>query len=314
MKPQTVQNLRNIIFKSLKNNVNTQCAIFDLPYYKNIGDVLIWEGELTFLNETGKKIVYACSSKTCLFPELDKNVTVLFQGGGNIGDLYIGHTDFLRQIAAKYSTNQIVVFPQTVYFKDSSIEQAFFKDIERHPNLTFCCRDWKSHQIAEKYLKDKALLLPDMAFCINSEFLKVYEQAESSQSLYIKRNDVEKVQLSPHTNFEKVSDWPPFERTITSPILVNTLLDRIVPVFKSDSLKRYWDRYALSNFKTDMIRTGVRFISPFETVYSERLHGAILSILLGKNVVVMDNSYGKNSTFYDSWLASFSNVKLFNGI
>ena len=61
-----------------------------------------------------------------------------------------------------------------------------------------------------------------------------------------------------------------------------------------------------------MIKDGVEFISPYKEVTSERLHGCILSILLGKIVTVVNNSYGKNLNFYNSWLVDFDDVKLMN--
>lgn len=313
MEMTKVEDLKQLLFKSLTPIISNKCAIFDLPYYKNIGDVLIWEGEISFLNETGKKIVYSCSEKTCMFPTLDTDVTILFQGGGNIGDLYIEHTRILDNLITKYSNHSIVIFPQTVYFKDSQIEQSFFSSIKEHPHLTFCCRDWKSHETVSKYLGNRALLLPDMAFCINKETLTAFEIPESKQSIWVKRNDIEKTNVNTGIEFDKIYDWPPFEHKFTIPIVVNTIFDRIVPFTNSTALKKLWDKYASNNFKSDMIRTGVEFLSPYKKVYSERLHGAILSVLLDKTVIIMDNSYGKNSTFYDTWLSKFPNVELYQG-
>lgn len=311
MEMTKVEDLKQLLFKSLTPIISNKCAIFDLPYYKNIGDVLIWEGEISFLNGTGKKVVYSCSPKTCLFPTLDKDVTILFQGGGNIGDLYIGHTRMLSNLITKYQHHHIVVFPQTVYFKDSHTEQLFFSTLKNHRNLTFCCRDWKSHETVTKYLGERALMLPDMAFCINKDFLTSFNIPESKQSIWVKRNDVEKTTFNTEIQFDKICDWPPFEHKFTVPIVINTIFDRIVPIINSTALKKRWDKYASNNFKSDMIRTGVEFLSPYKKVYSERLHGAILSVLLDKTVIIMDNSYGKNSTFYDTWLSKFPNVELY---
>ena len=40
------------------------------------------------------------------------------------------------------------------------------------------------------------------------------------------------------------------------------------------------------------------------------LHGCILSILLGKKITLIDNSYGKNGNFYNTWLSDLDNVTL----
>lgn len=72
--------------------------------------------------------------------------------------------------------------------------------------------------------------------------------------------------------------------------------------------RRLLDWYAQSIYMPWLLRIGIQFISQYQQVYSTRLHGAILSILLGKPLVFFDNSYGKNSSFYDTWLRDFNNV------
>ena len=59
-----------------------------------------------------------------------------------------------------------------------------------------------------------------------------------------------------------------------------------------------------------MLMEGVKFISPYKNVETERLHGCILSILLDKTIVLYDNSYGKNKSFYETWLSDLDSVKL----
>lgn len=306
----SIRDLRELILNTLSPLVSDRCALFDLPYYKNIGDVLIWEGEISFLSDIGKDIVYGCSEKTCVYPNLDRDITILFQGGGNIGDIYEEHSIYLTKIVDKYPHNKIIVFPQTVFFKDKVLEKTFFNHISTHNNIIFCCRDWKSYETVSRYIGENALQLPDMAFCINQAQLIKLSHYESNGSLCIRRNDIEKSNIKTESSYDKVCDWPPFEQKYTFPIVINTIFDRIVPLTKSNRLKTTWDRYAARHFKPDMIRTGVEFISQYETVHSERLHGAILSILLNKTVQIIDNSYGKNSTFYESWLTGFPNVNL----
>lgn len=305
---RTVDDLKRLIHNTLDNRINRNCALFALPYYKNIGDVLIWEGERTFLTETRRNIVCHSSIKTCDFPELEKDTTILIQGGGNIGDLYPEYVRFLQNILEHYKHNPILIFPQTVYFKDKYEEAVFFSKLSEHDDLTFCCRDWKSYDTVVKYIGTKALQLPDMAFCINTDIFRPWQLAQTKSILHIKRNDVEQNPIKLGCKCDCVADWPPFELKFTWPIIINTIYDRSIRLFPF--LRKSWDKYSESKFKEDMIKTGVRFISPYTEVYTERLHGAILSILLGKNVVILDNSYGKNSTFYESWLSSFENVKL----
>ena len=50
-----------------------------------------------------------------------------------------------------------------------------------------------------------------------------------------------------------------------------------------------------------VIKKAISKFSKYETIDSDRLHGVILSILLDKNTVCRDNSYGKISDYMTSW-------------
>ncbi|MCF1458719.1 MAG: polysaccharide pyruvyl transferase, partial [Shewanella sp.] len=47
-----------------------------------------------------------------------------------------------------------------------------------------------------------------------------------------------------------------------------------------------------------------------DTVYTDRLHGLILAVLLGREVKLKDNSYGKNSGYHAMWLAENPQINL----
>ncbi|UVP53814.1 polysaccharide pyruvyl transferase family protein [Bacteroides cellulosilyticus] len=50
----------------------------------------------------------------------------------------------------------------------------------------------------------------------------------------------------------------------------------------------------------------MHFINPYKEIYTTRLHVAILSILTHKPFMFIDNSYGKNSSFYNTWLTDLN--------
>ena len=58
-----------------------------------------------------------------------------------------------------------------------------------------------------------------------------------------------------------------------------------------------------------MLSRGVQFISTYRTVYTTRLHGLVLSALLDKQTFFLDNSYGKVSALYSTWLQDTDNIK-----
>lgn len=54
----------------------------------------------------------------------------------------------------------------------------------------------------------------------------------------------------------------------------------------------------------------VDFLNKYNEVYSTRLHGGLLAMLLGKKVHMIDNSYGKISALYNTWLTNEPNIEM----
>ena len=54
-----INNQRDLIVRTLKPLINSDYALLDVPNHPNIGDNLIWAGELAFLKE---HIGYKCKS------------------------------------------------------------------------------------------------------------------------------------------------------------------------------------------------------------------------------------------------------------
>ena len=69
------------------------------------------------------------------------------------------------------------------------------------------------------------------------------------------------------------------------------------------------DIFAFYYYRNRVIAQGVEFVSQYKNIYTTRLHVAILSILLNKPFFFFDNSYGKNSSFFDTWLFDLDNVE-----
>lgn len=308
-----IKQLRGRITNSLLPLIGNKCALYDVPFYKNIGDVLIWQGELNFLEGNGIEILDFADYHTYKKLKFSADVTILFQGGGNIGDLYHEHVDMLLKLVGDFPNNRIIVFPQTVFYKDEKRMKQDFALLRKHGNLYFCARDNTSYEIIKPLLADKALVLPDMAFCIDRHFLRQWQKKVSYNSLYVRRNDVEANGSIIQGSFDTVTDWPCFEHKIKSSNILNTAFDRIYRYlpFVRFVLRERWKQYANNSFRLLMLRDGVSFISPYKEIVSERLHGCILAILLDKEVTVVDNSYGKNKSFFETWLKDFEQVKLF---
>lgn len=308
--------LRKHIETSLLPWITHDYVLYDLPFHSNIGDILIWEGERTLLDQLPFRCLDAASRLTCRFPKLSEEVIILFHGGGNMGDLYHEHMEFLIKLVRIYPKNRIVVFPQTFYYDDPAALDADMNVLITHKRLVVCTRDQYSYQLVQPYFQQQTLLVPDMAFYIDTGWLRKYEDRETKDTLYIKRVDAE--WKASHRNFDSskmvVSDWPTFSGRLFDDLWVAKVLNQLsswqLP-FIGKWMDRIWERYASTSYQTKLILIGIHFISPFKTIYTTRLHGCILALLLQKKVILIDNSYGKNAHFYHTWLADMEQMDFF---
>ena len=303
--------LKNRIDKELDGLIDKHHALFDLPFHTNIGDGLIWDGECFYLKSIDSQCDYCCSYYTCNFPYLDKNVTILFHGGGNLGDLYHEHIEFLFAVIEHYPNHKVVVFPQTIYYK--STEQ-LISDMEKlcaHDNLTLCARDQRSYDLVYPFLKERVRLVPDMAFCIPLGIVK--SNKSTNEKLFMMRRDDELNEnvyknLSSSFTTGDVKDWPTFYHKIFDGTFIFKSLAKLVHQHLY-GFPYLLNRYCQHFFHQNLRKIGVDFLQNYSEIYTTRLHGCILALLMGKQVHLFDNIYGKNSSFYETWLKDFEQVE-----
>ncbi|MFV0186644.1 polysaccharide pyruvyl transferase family protein [Empedobacter falsenii] len=321
-----IENLRNIVRKSLSKHIDGDYVLLDVPNYRNIGDTLIWQGELEYLKEFTYKCNYTSNPYVFKDEKIKSKDIILLQGGGNFGDVWPVNQSFRNEIISKYKENKIIIFPQTIHYnkKENIINDA--KIYNNHPNLIICVRDLPSKELADKYFYNcEILLLPDMAFF--NDFTN-FHNSSSKKVLIMKREDKEKGELGivqkiinhlENNNKEyDIKDWPGFlkEGTIKRRLQYYQIRSEIEISKKFKNLPilnlLIDDRHGLKrrDYKDHQLLKGIDFINQYDTIYSTRLHGFILSVLLNKKVFVFDNSYGKNKNFFMQWLKDFENVEL----
>ncbi|MDR0443434.1 MAG: polysaccharide pyruvyl transferase family protein [Treponema sp.] len=317
---EKINQLTAIIENTLVPLIDNDFVLMELPYYNNIGDVLIWEGELQFIRKHLRKysLLYACSMHTCTYPNLKKNAIILLQGGGNFGDLWFKPQEFRRKIIKRYPDNKIIILPQTVWYDNEECMHEDAALLSKHNNLTICARDKNSYLILKQcFTVNTVLLVPDMAFCIPVYKLKKNQVKQGKKNLFLRRNDKELNRTIDYlTNISEIDfdvhDWPSMEKIMISCFFMRCFLwasRRMMFLFS-----KLADIYASLVFKPNVIKTGVRFISKYENIYTTRLHVAILCCLLEKPCTFFDNSYGKNNSFYETWLSDLDGMKFIAGI
>lgn len=277
--------------------IDADYIFLDLPYYANIGDALIWYGTECWLKTTHFSCKLRASCSTFSFPELRSETVIIMQGGGNFGDIWRQHQEFRLKVIKHYPNNRIIILPQTVFYSNPKIAMRDAAIMRQHRNVIICARDKRSLKFLKAFRFSKnLLLLPDMVFCA---------QLESSEStkdaIFIKRTDKEwkDVPLKQLPSDIEIGDWCSIERP-----------DKVVESFSLIENRDGKNSYAINVFLPHLVDLGIEQLGQYRTIYTTRLHAALLGILLGKNIVLFDNSYGKNSSFYDTWLREIPNVKM----
>lgn len=302
--------LLQLLYDTIVPLVNHDYVLIDLPYYDNIGDVLIWQGSEQLLNKVPHKCLYRASAQTYDYRPLAPDTIVLMQGGGNFGDIWTLHQDFRMAVIQKYPDNPIIILPQTVFYTNEVNLRNEAKVMRKHSNLTICVRDNVSYHTLKRYnVTEHLLLLPDMAFCIDPHSLQQWCLPAKAEQLLVIRHDYEFAALYDYKSYCS-RDLTVEEKDWVSKSNANypewTELERLMQNGDAQSI----DKYAIEVFRDASLRFGCHFLTPYTSVLTTRLHVFILSVILGKPVSLFDNKYGKNSSFYRTWFNGTDDCRL----
>ena len=185
----------------------------------------------------------------------------------------------------------------------------------QHPYVIICVRDNRSFQLVrEHFPKNKSLLVPDMAFCMD---MKRYKRSSNpSGSVFIRREDKE---VNREVNYKDVptnavvSDWTFLSKSNEYKRQRDIVkwATRFDCRLGTDWKHKWIDLYWYHVLRPLNVKTAINFIDHYEHIYTTRMHAAILSVILGKtDVTLFDNTYGKSSSFYNTWLRDVDGLKL----
>lgn len=308
--------LRQILEERLLPLVDRDYVFLDLPYHPNVGDTLIAFAARHFLRNLPYRCLYWSSGYTFDNRTISSETLIIFNGGGNFGDLWKSFTDFRNKVIQTHPNNRFLIFPQSVCYRDKKNLEEDIKVYSHCGNrMTICARDKDSYEFLKKnFVKNSVLLVPDLAFYTDNIYLK--SKYGSGRVLFLKRRDAEFV---PSTKYDiipknaEIHDWPTMERfmRIHWKYLRFIQLRRRIQWYPKVlfHVEDYiWQKCILPYY----LRSGIKFVNRYDVIYTTRLHVAILSMLLGKQVYFFDNSYGKNSSLYNTWLNDFPNIEFVN--
>lgn len=311
--------LKKIICDQLDPLITEDYYHLDFPNHSNTGDTLIWAGELAYLSRLRYRCLYACDHRLFNKKAIATAHTILLHGGGNFGDMYPDIQQFRLDIIREFKGNRIILFPQTVHYNNTDLLIEEAQVYNSHPDLTICVRDEYSLNLLSAHLSNvNLLLLPDMAFCLDLSD-EIIATERSTPHLFLKRTDIE---LSPVDYTEHlpqdhpviIKDWPAYDHRVRYYYakIMTRLSYMIFTLPYGTHLLNPLTGLLPYVMRENQIADGIHFINQYNRIYTTRLHGCILSLLLHKEVVLFDNNYGKNSRFYQAWLSDFEGLRLIN--
>lgn len=276
-----------------KHYISTQkqeYLLLGTPEYGNLGDHLIALAEKEFLkNSCMKKQIQEITEndiryqfrKVCKC--IDKDTVLIFQGGGNISDIWTDQENIRNKIFRRYPDNRKIVMPQTVYISDETkITQILrkYKD-----NTLICARERYSYELLSKHV-GKTLLCPDIALYLWNK-CKIYRDDHERTGIGICiRNDAESL-LSGDTSM--IIDF--LHGLSLESEMFTTVIDSFI------SLKQRFEK----------IEQLLMYISNKKLIITDRLHAMIMAYLTGTPCIALANSNGKVEGCYE-WISDADNI------
>lgn len=267
-------------------------CLIDFPNHSNVGDSAIWLGELQLLSDLGHpSLAYTCDLEDYDAATLRMAApegTILINGGGNFGDLWVRHQDFRERVLVDFPDRPIVQLPQSIHFDSSERLDQARRAIARHRHFTLIARDHQSFERASIF-ECPSVLSPDCAFALGP--LAIVQQP-AHPLVALLRTDKTAVDMT-----EVASNFP--DRTRSTDWLEEKTIE--VAALGAFVHRREGVNEARRRMAEMRLARGLEILGSGRKVVTNRLHGHILSLLLGRPNFVIDNRIGKVGSFIKTW-------------
>lgn len=291
----------------------------------NFGDSAIWNGQVDLIRKLNLDVQYSCSDKDYSANELRSAIgddgIIMLTGGGNFGGMHAYHKLRLT-ILDQFKSNPVIQLPQTARFTQAESLAITKQTIKAHGDITLLARDHMTHEIFNNEFRSDNVnieLCPDMAFMSgvqqkpsNPEVDIVGLLRLDNESNYIHdRGNVYNASLEKYLNI-----CLPSKNTYTLSetegqqieFLNNVMIDPGHTIEVTDwyltGISNNQNAYKTlgHNTKAELgVQLALNILSRGRVVVTDRLHAYILCLQMGIPHVVVDNNYGKLSSFHKTW-------------
>lgn len=294
----------------------TKLALLDYPDHGNVGDSAIYLGEIDYFRRNGLEV--GCTATThmadldaisCFAPD----EPIFLHGGGNFGDIWPAHHQFRETILERFRDRPVVQLPQSIHFSDPLNMERTARLIEKHGRVTILVRDASSLALARSAFSCEVRLCPDMAFAMEPFRRPLpadYDVMMLLRSDTEARDDRDAGGWAASDDM-LVADWLDDEPNLRRRLRFANALATLARGGFSRSARSIGMNEAMARARLDR---GCRLLSRGRTVVTDRLHGHILCLMMEIPHVVVDNSYGKLTSFIDRWTSAASGVAVASSI
>ena len=207
-----------------------------------------------------------------------------------------------------------IQLPQSIWFTEQHNLDRFAALVARHRNLVLLLRDEDSYTTARRSLTADARLCPDLAFGLGP----IPRTSSPTQDIvWLRRSDRESSDTS--SGSRTIDGVSPVDWAMASPreamrgrrgallLRLNGVLTRGTQ--RSPSL---WRLLAATYEPLALARLayGCEMLGKGRVVVTDRLHGVVLSLLLGIPVVAVDNINHKVMSFVSTWLTELPGLRV----
>jgi exopolysaccharide biosynthesis predicted pyruvyltransferase EpsI/glycosyltransferase involved in cell wall biosynthesis len=274
-------------------------ALLDWPLYANAGDHLIWLGEKVILkHRLHCKLLFECSLKhidLLAMTRLPPETVLVMQGGGNFGDLYAHHQRLREAIVAAFPDRRIVIMPQTVMFQSDERLAQSSQSMTLHPDLHVMARDQDSFTTLKTRMRlSNCYLHTDSSLALQPVVAKLAEVMDTRperEVVHLLRRDAETSGISAIDGV--AHDWISWDD-------LAEYADTPPPIHAIDIARDAFDG-EFDNISWRRLCAAIRLFGTAHRIVTDRLHGHILALMMGKRHQLHDNSYGKNGAFCRAW-------------
>ncbi len=296
---------RNSFLKYLQTPKGKKAIILGTPAHNNIGDSAIVVAQMKILERCGfapnqiKEVPvaqYNCYADK-IEPFAGKQGCVFWHGGGNMGDIWPEEEKFRQMVLKSLPDLPVVIFPQTIDYRDESAGNALrtesFRVYNSRKSLTLIAREKQSfYTMQQMYPDARILLTPDIVLSANAADFGVVKENRSGILLCM-RSDIER-NMSEEMRYE-----------------VEQLAKQCkIPVKYTDM---YADCTVTKENREECVRRKMQEFAGAELVITDRLHGMVFAAITGTPCIAFSNNNHKVRGTYE-WIKYLPYIRYAEGV